>query len=469
MKNLVLCLVTVLGLAGASGSDASSVLSTGTGDGSLTVEVDLFGNFGDPLATTVLLDPSGAIYDPVGALEAGTTMFQSFVMFRDLNGTTSLSGLTLGNDAILLSESGTEVVSQFSIGELDIRLVQSVAGTLDASGVLSSSSLIQSYEITNTAADPAEFELFRYADPELTFDRFLADGSGVLLDSGDPVVYAVDADAGLSLATFLGISATGGVANPDGAFEVAGSDANPYSTAPTLLDRLLVIGDDLNNMVADDTDGDGRADLASDVSMALSRSFVLGAGETQTFTTATLFGVPGGDSDQPGSSEDLPLLPASFTPVGGFVFDIPTPVPPGAMYWIDPEIAVGYTYEVEGAEFASVQAPSLDAIPDNDGYMLLFDGMEVALAPGEIYEFAAGVSMFQILGIDPDLEIDPDNPLGFVTGVSFANITSDVRVVQTAVRYEIDGPEAVPLPASVLFLLGGLGTLTAFRRKRARA
>ena len=470
MKILDLCLVTAISLAGISASEASTLLSTGTGDGSLTVEVDLFGNFGDPLATTFPPDPTGAIYDPVGALEADATMVQSFTLFRDMNGTTSLNEVILGNAATLVSASSTEVVSEFSIGALDVRLIQSVISTADPSGALSSSALIQDYQITNTAADPAEFDLFRYADPDLLYDQLRADGGGALMSSGDTVLYVVDANAFQSLATFVGISATGGVANPDGAFEYAHADPNPVSTLPTLLDRLLVIGDDLNETIESDLDGDGVAGLAGDVKMALSRSFVLGSGETQTFTTTTLFGVPATNPATPGSSQGLPLLPATFTPLGGFVFNIPSPVPPGVIYWIDPEIAVGYTYEVLGAEFAAVQAPSLSAIPDSDGYTLVFDGLEIALAPGETYEFGPGVSMFQLLGIDPDLAIDPDDPLGFVTGVSFTNITSSVSVVQTAVRFDTGGgPSAVPLPASVFLLLGGLGALTGLRRRKARA
>ena len=69
------------------------VLSTGSGDGSVTVTVDGFGSFG---SAVFLDDFEGAIYDPIGPTPAASTTFQSGIAIR-AGGTGQRQFLTSGN------------------------------------------------------------------------------------------------------------------------------------------------------------------------------------------------------------------------------------------------------------------------------------------------------------------------------------------------------------------------------------
>lgn len=175
--------------------------------------------------------------------------------------------------------------------------------------------------------------------------------------------------------------------------------------------------------------------------------------------------------DAIGVGEDSPLLPDATGPDGQFSFDVPDIIPPGEIFFIDPEIAVGYTYEVEGTTFTSVQAPTLDAVNDADGYLLVVNGTTRDLAPGELFEFLTPVSSFEIVGIDTSLMLDPDDSMAFITGIALADPSAATSLTQTPQTKLIDdggGVGVVPLPASALFLLGGLGAFAAVRRRPGR-
>lgn len=177
-----------------------------------------------------------------------------------------------------------------------------------------------------------------------------------------------------------------------------------------------------------------------------------------------------------GISESAPLLPDAPTEAGVSTFvlsaeDIVASVDESGRLWIDPEIAVGYDYAVEGGLFAGVTAPSFEVVPDTDGYELVIGDSIFALGVGASLDFAdlgfgGGVSAFSILGIDEALMLDPDDPLAFALGVSFVDgsVTEGVSITQTARTVEVG---AVPLPATAWLLaagLGGLGWRAARRR-----
>jgi len=142
---------------------------------------------------------------------------------------------------------------------------------------------------------------------------------------------------------------------------------------------------------------------------------------------------------------------------------------------IDPPVASGYDYEVlEGPNFHSVRLPS---IGDELFELWLKIGSVWAhkkdLAPEELYEFDAdGENIFRILGINPDLTLNPGNPIVFITELSFVTEIRNTSLVFTMTPIVTDYPPstsgAVPEPGT-LFLLGtGLLSLAAFsRRKRA--
>ncbi|WP_136635330.1 VPLPA-CTERM sorting domain-containing protein [Pseudooceanicola onchidii] len=170
-----------------------------------------------------------------------------------------------------------------------------------------------------------------------------------------------------------------------------------------------------------------------------------------------------------GTDESDPFLPdtdGTSEPGDPFVFTIPVDVVPGQLIFIDPVISVGYTYEVEGSTFASVKAPTFDAVADPDGYILTIDGLEQSIASGQEIFFGPGVTSFTLTGIDPTLGLDPDDIMAFVTGISLGQNAGGATVTQTPITIDTDTP-AVPLPASLVFVLSGLGGLGLMRRRKA--
>lgn len=167
---------------------------------------------------------------------------------------------------------------------------------------------------------------------------------------------------------------------------------------------------------------------------------------------------------EPGSTEAIPILPDNEE--SPFFFDVEV-AGPQTVLWYDPPMAIGYEYEVlEGANFNSVQMPSLATVPQTGDYELqLFNGTDYSpaalLAPGESHMFATGgVSKFRIMGIDPSLALDPNNDLAFPTGLSFVS-SGQVRFSMTPIL-------AVPEPRAWMLLLIGLALALPHSRRGLR-
>jgi hypothetical protein len=180
-----------------------------------------------------------------------------------------------------------------------------------------------------------------------------------------------------------------------------------------------------------------------------------------------------------GSTQLNALMPDEVDPeTGGFSFTFDKPED---MIFIDPEVAVGYVYEVTSQhEFASVLLPLI-----GDGEFLLqiyneatgeFEGNYV-LDYGVEYFFddytTEEVTLFQILGIEVEEEIDPTDVTAFITGLTFntlpgATNPSLVTMSQTPITQMIGGnttPSEVPVPATLA--LFGLGLVIIARRRKA--
>ncbi len=179
--------------------------------------------------------------------------------------------------------------------------------------------------------------------------------------------------------------------------------------------------------------------------------------------------VPDGEEGEPpGWSPGNPLLPVDGNVEDGVFefapFDITAEGPGGSTFlFIDPVIAIGYEYTVSGGpKFLEILLPTLG---DADGYdielLVSGDWQKVGeVAEGGTFTFAEAVSRFRVMGIDPDLELDPTNPVAFVTGVKFDG-TGTVQLTMEAVTAPIPEPQTYALFAA------GLALLAARRARRA--
>lgn len=172
-----------------------------------------------------------------------------------------------------------------------------------------------------------------------------------------------------------------------------------------------------------------------------------------------------------GSSASNPLLPINPVNPGNpqFIFSVPaagliaakTPV------WLDPDIALGYTYELLEGEVTQIHAPDFATVPDADGYLVEIAGQRYPLQTGGVLDLGllglSGVDMFTLLGIDPALALDPADPLAFALGIVPSGLDPNglFQVVQTPIT-----SAAVPLPASALLLLGALAGTALLRSRR---
>lgn len=121
----------------------------------------------------------------------------------------------------------------------------------------------------------------------------------------------------------------------------------------------------------------------------------------------------------------------------------------GPRRYIDPPLAVGYTYTVEGGpNFASVYIPA--PLPNGDEtFQVEFNGQVAPLRAGEEFNFTSsvpgGVSTFRITGIDTTEALDPTNATAFVTGLTFVSDSvtdysvTMVPIVQDPNDTDLDG------------------------------
>lgn len=273
------------------------LLTTGSGDGDVTVNVDAFGAFGSSVFQSASI--GDAIYNPVGPTPASGTTFASGLAFRlgDSGPRQFLTtGFIEGSGGLvnpLITGDSSSASSTFTIGSLRFELTQAVSPRLDASGQRTGSELAQTYIVTNTGNATADFELVRYIDGDLQFDASINDGGGrIVTASGTEFLFETDAGGGgFTDTTFLGITATGGTFPEQGRFEV---------DAFSGLVNRIVSGAALDDSVFGDLDGDEfvNAGQEYDVSLALRNRFGLPAGGFATYTSRTLFG-----SGDPGAVE----------------------------------------------------------------------------------------------------------------------------------------------------------------------
>lgn len=173
----------------------------------------------------------------------------------------------------------------------------------------------------------------------------------------------------------------------------------------------------------------------------------------------------------PGQSAANPIMPV-FVPnpdgvesAPGWDFEF---VVPGAdvPVFIDPDIAVGYEYELTsvGNAFTSVLLPH---IGDGQYTIDVWNGSEWVAAgsatSASAFSFGAyaGLTRFRVNGIEVSAGLDPLDETAFVTGLTFA-APGAVAVSQTPLTVTV----AVPEPESYALALAGLGVIGLMSRRR---
>ena len=166
-----------------------------------------------------------------------------------------------------------------------------------------------------------------------------------------------------------------------------------------------------------------------------------------------------------GAGFDNPFMPDEINEDGGFVFHVE--VNPDDRFFFDPIVAIGYEFDVVGAEVTSVQAPVLPG--GDDQFDLVIGSIIQSITGGVPSSLTPPASVFSILGIDPGEGLDPADPLAFNVGFTF-NTMGPITLTMTPIIMQTD---MIPEPSTfVMFLLlGGVGLAAhgRSRRKKARA
>jgi hypothetical protein len=158
------------------------------------------------------------------------------------------------------------------------------------------------------------------------------------------------------------------------------------------------------------------------------------------------------ESDVPAIS--LPLA----TVEGDYQFNVQ--VEPGNIYYLDPPIAVGYVFQTGTGDpnFRAVTLPA--GIGDSKYDVHGYDGagdpsvlLAKDLAGGVTHDFgAAGVSKFQVTGIETSANLDPASTTAFIAALTF---TGPGQFTGSQTPIVVDVP-AVPEPQTYVMLACGL-------------
>ena len=161
----------------------------------------------------------------------------------------------------------------------------------------------------------------------------------------------------------------------------------------------------------------------------------------------------------PGGSFETPLLPPPPATVNEpWVFPTIQVFDPGFVWWFDPDVAVGYIYNVidpNGPLFDEYTAPIL---PFDSSYELAtstdscntFTNSLGTITGNVAFAFPTAVPCFAITGIDTANMLDPTNTNAFVAGISFDS-TGQVSVTQQPiVQFVPPSTSAVPGPLPLL-------------------
>ena len=174
------------------------------------------------------------------------------------------------------------------------------------------------------------------------------------------------------------------------------------------------------------------------------------------------------DGAAAGSTQLNPLMPDEINEeTGGFSFTFEKS---DEMIFIDPEVAIGYTYEMlSDNTFESILLP---LIGDGEYILSIYDSVigdfvgNFQLEDGVIYDFdtftSEEVTLFQILGIETTAALDPTDTTAFITGLTFGGPSNIINMTQTPIVANVPTSD---VPAPMTLALFGLGLALIIRRK----
>jgi hypothetical protein len=323
-----------------------ALLLSGTGEGHVQVLVNEYGAYGASpfLAVTTQQVPGGpaeigdAIYDPVGALPAAGTTWESGLGIK-VGGaaTTFLTAGTIGgrgnfDNGLFATPLATNTLnstfyypntaqSNGTGAVIRVDLTQTITSRTVSGNVPIGVTLQQTYRLTNLTGSPLDVQLFRYVDGDLLFDgAFANDGAGMRQTIvGNPeFVWQTNTATNTNKndPSYMEIrSSATGIQRPN-RWEVGLAAA--VGNGP-LLTKILAGGplSDDNIPTVNDLDGNNKVDNArgNDWSVALRNLYTIAGGASQVYVTETQWGDPEiGDADPP------VILPPQRGIVAGVVY-----------------------------------------------------------------------------------------------------------------------------------------------------
>ncbi len=242
-----------------------------TTDGAVSVKVDGLGAFG------VANGPGrDALFNPPGPAAAAGTIFSSGLYLGSAND--FLIDCDDGAETTTISRSSSALVTRKTVGSIRLDLDQRLSAISGGS-----STLTQTYRLTNTAGTGASLILARHVNGDLEFDGSSQD-RGAATAAGK-VLFEFDShDDPATASTFVGISGALGSNDTPDRWTI-----QPFNYRDDIL-KTPGIPADHHGMVHNDPDGDRIVDTPFNVTLSQQWNALLAPGATVTFVTSTRFG-----------------------------------------------------------------------------------------------------------------------------------------------------------------------------------